>query len=237
MFGKQGRARESSYTRLVYFIIIIAIVVEMYLGFTYINSDIPADATFGYITMIEAVMGLIGFLVMDLLRTGKFEVYPSRFKESTDTLYIKVGITILLLEAVQIVAGMFLTVRDYEKAAAIIFAAPMEEVFFRGFIMTIFIIASKNLPKKYKLSFKVGKEKKDLSFIDVTGILFSSILFMMLHVNYYGNYVFLIGALVSGIVLGTVYWIWEDLEVCIYAHLFVNVTIVFQCYAIGVLTF
>lgn len=111
---------------------------------------------------------------------------------------------------------MPLTVKDYEIALSIQFAGPSEEVFFRGVLGSLIIIVFHNT------GYKIRIMKKEISIWELTGIIFISIAFAMLHVNYYNNIKFLLGTFICGFWLGITYWYWEDLTANILAHSLLN---------------
>lgn len=223
------RHTKSAFTKIGWYLILISVLVEFMLSLTYIGSIDPDEVNFGFLTLIESSFGFIGLISIDLLRTGKIEINPrnKKFRDIEFNSVIGALILVLTMEAIQFIAQVIISVRDFDKATAMIFAAPVEEVFFRGFLITIFMFFSNNMPKSFdnlpKITVKQNGRIRNITIIDVLGLFMSATLFMLFHVNYYGNIGLLIAVFANGLVLGGYYLYTDDLFAVIMAHLFVNV--------------
>lgn len=223
----------SIHTKISFWLGFVAILFEMYLGITYIWSSDSTDRLFGQLTMLEGVFALVGLYAIDLINRKKFRIIPKEYSKLDSNTFIRGSILVLSLFLIQFVFQYVpLTVRTWQKAGAIIFAAPAEELFFRGLMIQIFIyvssifpVASITLRKKSK-----GKEARELSVVEGFGILFSAVLFSFLHVNYYGDIRILISVFVSGLFLGFFYWWFRDITANILAHFILNFITVIQIF-------
>lgn len=203
--------KESKFTMFDYIIVIVAIIVEFLLGLTYLSSTEASEREFFIKTMIESGIGLIGLLCLDRIRIGEWQLADKRFKEfNPDNTLLAAAIMFFIVAISQFLTQTFLSVKDWNIALAVIFAAPCEEIMFRGLIISLFIALSVKITKK---------EKTVISFI---GVIISALLFMAFHTNYYGYFNILMSVLIGGLVFGIGYWITDNLGAVIFAHLFVN---------------
>jgi membrane protease YdiL (CAAX protease family) len=129
-----------------------------------------------------------------------------------------------------------LTVRTFDKALAVMFAGPSEELFFRGLLLTPFIKWGKD-DYKFEIANPISTKRKilSISIVEIFGITFSTLAFTFLHINYYGNPTLLLIVALSGIVLGLVYQKYQDLTANILAHFFLNLIVTIRIF--GQLTF
>ena len=142
------------------------------------------------------------------------------------------------MEMVQITAGAILTVRQTHYAAAIVYAAPAEECFYRFFLLSIFIVISNKLyyslsrkSRKKLFYVKTGLKDKPISLlIGGIGIVISSTLWMLLHGNYYDIPEAMLAIFLSGIVLGIIYLLSENLVSVILIHFAINISVVLITY-------
>lgn len=223
---KKNDEYDTVHTLLSYWLVVIALGVQTYLGVTYIRSEIPYDHLFGVITTMEAVFALFGFFLIDPISGYGFKLYPKRFRPINDMTGIHFIITFAGLLAAQYALGQPLTVRDFHKAAAIAFAAPAEEIMFRGLLVTIFMqISMISSFTRFKVS-----EKRSIGIFDVFGIIISSLLFMSIHINYYDNPRLMATVYLCGTVLAVSYWAFRDITACILAHMFLNMIVVYQVF-------
>lgn len=218
---------ESIHTRISYYSILLSVIFQLFLAFKYIGSANLEAHQFGFITFIYGVIAIIGLLLTDPMRGQPVKLKPKRFQNLHINSIFRALIILLVIRVVQISFGLFtLTIRDEERALAIVFAAPSEEVFFRGFLLSFVIIIAQIAPgKKFKLP---GPGNREISIIEITGIIISSLLFAYLHTNYFNNLNLLLMVFVSGLFLGFFYWLWRDLTANILAHLFLNIWVVGQ---------
>ena len=123
-----------------------------------------------------------------------------------------------------------LSVRDWHRALAIMFAGPAEELFFRGLMLSPFIRLGKNDTKlKIKNPFG-GGNLLEISPTELLGIFISSMFFMALHINYYGDKKLLATVFISGVILGLFYLKYKDLTANILAHFALNFIVVLQSF-------
>ena len=222
------RKKESEFTKLAWYLIIFSIMIEIGLGLTYIFEIDEYKNNFGTITLIEGVMALMGLLLLDVIYGKPFQFKPDsrNFKKPEFDTLLRTIVILAGIMLIQVIFFLPLTIRDYEIALAITFAAPAEEVFFRGFLISIFIVmADKGDFKKYPIT-----KKKEIAPIEILGIIISSMMFALLHINYYGNNRLMLAVFASGAFLGFAYWYWKDITACILAHLSLNMYVVYQTF-------
>lgn len=107
-----------------------------------------------------------------------------------------------------------------------------EEIFFRGFLISIFLNLRSgsvktdldsncvSISKMYKIKFK------ELLFI----VILQSIIWTLLHVNYYGDISALIPIFVSGILFGLLFVFKKDIRIPIILHMFGNLIANFEMF-------
>ena len=216
---------KSSLTKIAFYLGITSAFVMFYLGARYVLSDVVADQTFGVITMLEGSFAIVGIYAIDLLNKRPISLKPKAFEKLHPQSFVRIPVILITLLAIQTIFQFVpLTVRDVEKAAAIIFAGPAEELFFRGVLITIFIRMGESMDK-YAIT-----KKKEISIVEIFGILLSATLFALLHVNYYGNTSVMMAVFVSGIALALFFWWWRDITSLILAHFLLNTITVVQVF-------
>jgi membrane protease YdiL (CAAX protease family) len=214
--------RVSIFTKLVFWAGIIAFAIQGYLGIMHINDADVYGRNFAILALVEAGFAFFGIMLTDIVRGHSFP--PRQFRELHEDTFQRTMITFFLIAVVQVAIFFIpLTVRDYEIAMGMIFAAPAEELFFRGLLMSIAIRIGHNDENKISL----GKNKK-ISYTEIIGIVVSSTAFMLLHVNYYNNIGAMTTVFFGGIVLAFIYWWWRDLTVVVLAHFVLNILVVGQ---------
>jgi membrane protease YdiL (CAAX protease family) len=227
-YSRDRYGTRSKYTRIGYYITLIAAVVQGYLWFAHFQ-DTTDEYTqyFTYIALYECLFAIAGLLFYDPLNHRGFHLRKKKIGYTPLSAW-------LLVRVIVIMGGLFviqfsvqfipMTIKDYEISLAVIFAGPCEENFFRGILISIVILTFSKYSYKFRL---FGKE---ISLLVIFGIFLSSIAFAMLHVNYYGDIRLLLGTLLCGLWLGFTYWRWEDLTANIMAHFLLNLIVVLQSF-------
>jgi membrane protease YdiL (CAAX protease family) len=210
----------SIFTKIVFWAGIIAFGIQFYLGMMHVNDADAFGRNFGILALWEASFAFVGILLTDVVRGHGFP--PQQFRDLDPKTLEKTLITFIIIAVVQLAIFFIpLTISDYEMAMGIVFAAPAEELFFRAFLMSIFIRVGYDSQNKIDL---FGKKK--ISYVEIAGIIISSVAFMFLHVNYYGNISAMLTVFFGGIALALIYWWWRDLTVVVFAHLLLNILVV-----------
>lgn len=84
--------KESVHTQLSYWFCVMAVGIEFFLDFRYLN------ASFGQLCIVEGLFGLMGLLLLDPLH-GKKKLYPKPFKKIDPNLFIRFVITFGVITA------------------------------------------------------------------------------------------------------------------------------------------
>lgn len=226
-----GKYDRSELTKIAWFLGILAAPTEIAIGLSYIFSDIKSDQLFGIISIIEGFFALSGLLLIDVIYGHPIDIKPDSFKKLESNTLSRIGYIFISLLLIQILFQFPLTVRTVHKALAIIFAGVAEELFFRGLLITPFMKLGMS-QEKFKLFKRPGKNGYyvEISLIEIIGILLSSIAFVALHFNYYGNLSLMLTVFVSGIILGFFYQKDKDITANILAHLLLNTWVVIQTF-------
>lgn len=221
----QLKLNQSSHTKVGWSMGVTAVVILSYIGIRYIILEDQSDRLFGFLTLLEAVFALTGLIFIDLFQTGKFMIKPDKFSKIHPNMIIRVLMITFVLFLIQLLfQAIPLTSRTIDRMLATVFAAPSEELFFRGFILSIFM----ELGKKDQKEIEFWSWKIRISNIEIIGILLSSLLFALLHINYYSDIRIMASVFCSGLVLGFFYTQWKDLTALTLAHFILNSITVIQ---------
>lgn len=222
-------SKYSELTKLGWYLGIFAVAFELSIGCLYLLPS--EDRTFAMLTILEGGFALSGVLLYDVIHGKRFQLKPEFFKRPDDNTLKHTAYILGSLFLLQIVMQLPLTVRTWARALSIMFAGPSEELFFRGLLITPFIILGKHSDKlKLKNPFRKKGFLLEISPIEIMGILISSIAFMMLHINYYEYIQFMLIAFLSGVILGLFYVKYKNLTANILAHFLLNFIIVIQSF-------
>ena len=214
----------STHTVLSYWFCVIAVSIEFALGFMHI------DEYFGQMCIVEGMLGLSGLLFLDLIH-GTHTLYPKKFKPVHKNTFFRFGITFGVIVAIQYLFQIVPLITSTEMALGIVFCAPVEEYFFRGILMEpAFRIGEKSKDKFTVWKYKQEKEKpdKEMSYIELGGIILSAAIFSSFHINYYSQPQLLLIVFVGGLWLSLVYFWNRDLTSVILAHFLLNIIFVYQ---------
>jgi len=210
--------KTSVFTNITFWLGVLALVVEFIVGYPYFLSTDTFEQEFGQKAIMEGCFALVGLLFIDVIRGNKFKLKPEFRKYEFNSLWRGAIILAVLWGTQMITYFLPMTVSDPQMALAITFASICEEIFFRGFVLTLFIKAGEIDRNKINLPFT----KRDISVIEIAGIIISSVAFAGIHTNYYNQPSLLIALFLSGVIIGFMFVIWEDLTACIFGHFLLN---------------
>lgn len=222
-----GSNRRSKFTRIAYYLVLFACIIQFYLWIAHIQDISDYGQYFMYISFFEGFFALSGLLFYDPINRRGFHIKPKKenFAQMEANLLVRVIIIFIGLAMIQFTLQIIpLTVKDYEIALSIQFAGSSEEVFFRGVLVSLVILVF------HHTGYKIRILKKELSIWELAGIIFVSVGFTALHMNYYGNLKYLLGTFICGLWLGFIYWYWEDLTANILAHSLLNFICIIQSF-------
>ena len=212
---------ESVHTMLSYWICVIAVGIEFSLGFIHINEY------FGQMCVVEGMLGLSGLLFLDLIH-GKKTIYPKKFKKIHPNTFFRFVITFGVIALIQFLFQIVPLITSTAMILGIVFCAPIEEYFFRGLLMEpAFRIGAKSKDKFTVWTYK-DKPDKEISYVELGGIILSSIIFASFHINYYNDTRLLLMVFAGGCWLAFVYFWNRDLTSIILAHFLLNIIFCYQ---------
>jgi len=217
---------ESVHTSLSYWFCAIAVGIQLVLGLRNITT------TFGQLCIVEFLFGTAGLLFLDPLH-GKKWIYPKKFKKWQSDTFYRFAITFGVIAAIQFLFQIIPLITSTEFALAVVFCSVVEEYFFRGILNEPFFRATHKMGDrvaKFTVWSYKDKPKKEMSYIELGGIILSGSLFAAFHVNYYGQLNLILMVFVGGLWLGFVYWFNKDLTAVILAHFMLNIIFIFQFY-------
>ncbi len=221
-----GPRNRSSFTKVAFYLGYLSALVLFIIGLRHLGDVAEFDRRFGIRATLEGLFAFAGIYLVDLVKGKQFRIIPKRFTPITPKTLTR-GILIFgVLALIQIVLMQIpLRIRSGEMAIAIVFAAPAEELFFRGVILSVII----ELGKITKHT-SHGPKLLRITPIELAGLVLSALAFMSIHINYYGNLQYMLIVFISGLILGFAYWYWEDLTACIVAHFILNVIVAYQTF-------
>jgi len=224
--------KKSRLTKLVFYLSWLSFIVSLFIGLPRLDSTNPAERDWALLAVQVAFGGIIGMYLSEIFLGNGMRLIPE-FKSDNSKLFPRTIITFFLMFLIRMIAANVpISVRGWEVALAVMFAAPQEEMLFRALIMSIFIYLAARLRdkrgKKDILSLKIMlKESSDLvkrplSGVELAGMLVSAIAFALFHENYYNNLSMMITVFLWGLVLAFLFWYWHDITPLVFAHFAVN---------------
>lgn len=220
--------KESVHTPITYWFGIIAVGIEFFLGFRHI------DSLFGQLALVEAFFGLSGLLILDFIH-GTRGIYPKKFKKIKGEIVFRFAITFGVIAGIQFLFQVIPLITSTEMAMAIAFAAVCEELFFRGVLMEPFFRYAKKIPRSQKIRIWKNKktgEIKEITYLEIFGIMMNGIIFSFFHINYYGNPNLIFMVMFGGSWLAGAYFWWKDLTASMLAHFLLNIIFIYQFYKV-----
>lgn len=225
---KKKYLEKTVHTKISYYTILLAIVIQIYLFIRHSNT------LQGQLSLFEALMGISGLLLVDFIRSKNLTIIrTSKFQKPSRDLFFRTVLILAVIGTIQVFFQIIpLTFKDYEFFLAVIFAAPCEEVFFRSLILEPFIQFGKDDATKLKIT-----ENHTITYTEMLGILLSSLLFTAFHINYFSNQRVMLMVFFGGLFLGFAYIYYKDLTALILGHFCLNILVVWQTFfLIGGLT-
>lgn len=199
-------SKEPVHTIVSFTMVVMGIIIMLYFGIRHIFDE-PDWSKSAFLQFALGFIGLLGsqlFAQQPIIPQNKHDFKPVDL--NTGIRAIVIG---FLGMGIQLISKQAFSFTILEQAVYFVFAAITEEVFFRGFILSIFI--------------KLDQTKMKFSPPKLVGVLVQAIGFAAIHQNYYDNLPMLISVFVGGLMLGFVYLIWEDLTANILGHFIINV--------------
>jgi len=193
--------------------VILAVGTMLFIGFRNL------DTSWGVYALMQAGFGAGGYIVMQLI-TGqgiipkefptfdsytliKVGNYPFRIKYLNNFVYaVLFGLAITVLG--QVLVAYKLTISTTEQALYFLFASVCEEMLFRGLLIELFTIIDNLLTQ-------------------ILAISASAILFVVVHVNYYGSAVAIVSVIILGATLAVDYTYFRNITACIIVHFIINI--------------
>ncbi len=223
----QENQETTIHTKISFYLVIVASILEIIVGLLYLVYYQPiteANKQFGIVTVMEGLLALGALFITDAIVFKKVNVSirkinfqkPHSSKIFLHTLIIAVYMALIQLAFTYTPAS----IREFNKGLAYAFAGVCEEAFYRGFLMSCFIVLGRSMDKlEYSIN---NKRLISVSRFELFGVVFSAVAFMLFHKNYYGNILFMLSVLFSGLGLAFFFLYWKDITSCILAHFIVN---------------
>jgi membrane protease YdiL (CAAX protease family) len=193
---------ELNHTKVSFTLSMIATSIMLFLGLLHYNS-LGYEGDWGKFALTQALWGYIGFFGAQIIKNQK--IIPKVFREfdlNTGIYSVSVLAAAMLT---QIITQYVFTITTTEQALYYVFSSVCEELFFRLFLINVFLQFSEKLNVK------------------IIAVITESALFAAVHQNYYNDLGMLLGVFLGGVVFGIAY-IWKrDITICILAHFFLNI--------------
>jgi len=190
-------SEERAYTNIDFFMGVIAIFGLLIIGMRHLD-------TWGWVNMMEGFMALIGILSLNLIKNRDFRIM--KFKRFGFNSLPRLLVMLMGVVLVQVLSRLPFTMDNIDLALTIVFAAVAEELFFRGFIISIFLEVQNavNPPDKNKIKDIIvfGKTNLNFGIIGIIGVIVSSVFFAAIHTNYYADPRMMIAVFIGGLVFG-----------------------------------
>ncbi len=206
------------HTDISYYALLISIIGMLFIGFRHFDDIDELGQLWGRFALLLAGLGIVAFIGIEIvqsMRTGepgfKFppQNRPAVFQDFADTVLLFVFIIVVQI----IIVIIRLAITDVEKGLYYIFAAVIEECFFRGFIISLFLFEDFEEPNPIR---------------SWSAVLFSSVFFAILHTHFYDQLDKLLGVFLAGIVFGWFFIVRRSLTANIGGHFLNNSVTAFQ---------
>lgn len=194
---------EPIHSKLSFSLGAMALAILTYLGFRHLNDIDEYGQSWGKFALFQAALCLVGLIGTLLIVENK--ILPDKFRSISIDTGIRALIILTCSMISQYIVKTQLSVSTTEKALYYLFAGIGEEMFFRLFLIETIKKISGNTPSSKAL-----------------GIIFSSLAFTAIHVNYYNNFPQLMAVFVGGLILSIFYVVWSDITANMLAHFLLN---------------
>ena len=198
------------HTIVSYMANVLAVLIMLYIGLKYINSQNSTSVGYASYAMILIVFGTIGFFSVDYFDNGEINIIPKTWKEFDKTNFLILMFTLLMLSMLIdyfLKATIRFALLGIDLFLYYVFAGICEEAFYRAFLINFII----------RLFTKHGDRPKIRTLI--FSVLISSFIFMMSHLAVYGsNIPMFLSTFVGGLLLGGFYIIFRDIGANMISH-------------------
>ena len=182
-----------------------AIGIMFYIGMKYLNDVDAIARAYANYSLFLAFIGFLGYIALDFIDDGRITIIPKKY---TTTDYVRMLVLAMAMFIIIAFIQFFLTVTlrlaltMEDRILYFLFAAPCEELFFRGLIVG----GLTRMKVKWFISVPI-----------------SAVVFMIAHTaTYIANPVMYASTLFCGFVLAAFYYRFRDIGANEFAHLFNN---------------
>ncbi len=203
------------HTIISYILNLAGISIMLYIGVRYINSSDELARNFAVYAFLMSFLAFLGFIAIDYFDNREINLIPKKFNEFKVTSYVLITfITWIIGMIIDFVLKVSIryAMEGYDQALYYVFAGVCEEAFFRAFLINVIM----------GLLTKKGEKPHVITII--FALIASSIAFMLVHLQVYGNNLpMLLSTLLGGLLLGSVYIMFRDISANMSAHFLKNV--------------
>lgn len=209
--NSQGKKETKALTRIDFFLGISAIIILFVIGIRHWD-------TWGKTNIMEGFFALMGLVSLDFIKNDDFG-RGKPYKPLRGITLVRGLALFIIVVLVQVLASSLIpfTIDNIELAMSIMFASVAEELFFRGFLISVF-----------KRIGDLTQRQSKYAIFDFVGMVLSSVFFAYIHTNYYNNPSMLIALFIGGMVFSIFYYKFDDLSANILAHFILNTFVVYQ---------
>jgi len=228
--------RYGIHSKVSYALVSISVVVLLYIGLRHINDADQFSRDFSRLVLLEAMFAISGLFFTDIFYLREFSLYPKKEKARPITLITVIVFisSAFLSEVIQVVSRVPATISNAEIALGIIFSAPAEESFFRGFFLSFISWGSEYFKLKRYTLFTYTDRKNGVVFrfgvngVELVGGFVSAVMFAMTHINYYGDTAMVMSLFFMGLLFSFLFLFSRDITGLILGHLLLNILTVAQ---------
>jgi membrane protease YdiL (CAAX protease family) len=192
-----------------YLLVCFAIPAILTMSYIYWLPTAGEWKIFALYMLTFASTGFAGYLLLDFRAKGSFSLKPVDANSGVRGFII---LMVLMLLQLAFGLGKQLSLTNVEKALYFVFAAVSEEFFLRGLLLRGALAVKNHVAVA----------------VVVTAV--STVLFDLIHANYYDNLTAMSIVTVSGVFLCVMFVLWKDLTANIIAHLVINIIFALQLY-------
>jgi len=192
------------HTKISFLLVCLGTGIMLYIWVRYWETE----TLWAKSALMQFMFGISGLVGTQILSHQPLIPQNHQYKQVEIDTGIRACIIVIVSMFTQLISQQALSFSVEEQVLYYVFAAVTEEVFFRGFLLTIFITSDRS-----KGNFTPRK---------MLGCLIQAVAFTAIHQNYYADPAMLLSVFLGGFLLGLLYLHWRDLTANILGHFILN---------------
>lgn len=205
---------QPTHTRPSYFFSLLGIFGFLWLSIRYGSTGSSWGNFSLYVQLPFITIGYFGYQIL-----SKQPIFPKKFREFDVNTILSSVIVLVIVLGFQIIFDILITITGFEQAMFTLCAAIGEELFFRGFLISLILYLLGDTPTNKVIA----------SIISATS-------FALAHVNYYNNLAVMLSVFASGLVYSFAFLQSKrNITIPMLGHLGNNLFVVIQMIGFGIL--